>query len=244
MSNISEKRFIEIIQLLGGAEHANSHCVRNTNEMNAFRQGLQAALDILNAENDKAAEKMAADIRKKWALRTGSEQKHWSIGNLKVDDNWCVYDASLCAEEGDVTVKYYCPLDFNGSDTVHCESFYEDDVQRAIDKYDDGDMADYYHGMQSVADKLVSVYWGVEAVGYELYGCMTATFKAPLTDEEEVDFKDWLCGQNSDGFGEGFEQQEIKVDDGYLTVSFWNPGDGYFIDNEAEFCERKKKHAN
>lgn len=241
MSNISEKRFIEIIQLLGGAEHANSHCVYNTNEMNAFCQGLQAALDILNAEDDKVAENVATKIRKKWALRTRTEQKHWSIGDLKVDDNWFVYDASRCKEKGAVTVKYYCPLDINGSDTLHCESFYEDDVQRAIDKYDDGDMAECYHGMQSVADKLVSVYWGVEAVGYELYGCMTATFKSPLTDEEDVEFKDWLCGQNSDGFGEGFEQQEIKVDDGYLTVSFWSPSELYFIENETKFRKRIKK---
>ena len=114
--------------------------------------------------------------------------------------------------------------------------------QRALDKYDDGDMATYYSGMQSIVDKLISVYWGVEAVGYDLYGCITATFKSPLTAEEETEFKDWLCGQNSDGFGEGFEQYEIKVDDGYLTVSFWNPGDGYFIDNEDEFRERIKKH--
>lgn len=240
MSNISEKRFMEIIQLLGGAEHANSHCVHNTNGLNAFRQGLQAALDILNAEDDDAAAKVAANIREKWASRTSTSKIHWSVGNLHIADDWSICDSTECKKQKEVTVKYYCPLDVNGSDTLHCESFYKDDVQRAIDKYDDGDMAEYYHGMQSVAGKLVSVYWGVEAIGYELYGCMTATFKSPLTDEEEVDFKDWLCGQNSDGFGEGFEQQEIKVDDGYLTISFWTPSEAYFIDNDYEFHERLK----
>ena len=63
-----------------------------------------------------------------------------------------------------------------------------------------------------------------------------------LTLEEEQDLKDWITGQNSDGLGEGFEQQEIHFDGGYrggyMYVSFWNPGDDYFVDNETEFEER------
>jgi hypothetical protein len=38
----------------------------------------------------------------------------------------------------------------------------------------------------------------------------------PLTDEESKQISEWISGQNSDGLGEGFEQQsfaEIEGDD-------------------------------
>lgn len=46
--------------------------------------------------------------------------------------------------------------------------------------------------------------------------------------------KDYICGQYSDGWGEGFEQREISVDGGELYVHFWQP-DGFRFLNEAEF---------
>jgi len=33
-----------------------------------------------------------------------------------------------------------------------------------------------------------------------------------------------VCGQNSDGYGEGFEQRPIKTPDGEIYVSFWDSG--------------------
>ena len=40
-------------------------------------------------------------------------------------------------------------------------------------------------------------------------GCTTVVLKEPLADEEMEDLQDYLHGQFSDGWGEGFEQQEI-----------------------------------
>lgn len=41
-------------------------------------------------------------------------------------------------------------------------------------------------------------------------------------------------GQESDGWGEGFEQREIKTEEGELCVSFWNSDNDFFIKTEQE----------
>ena len=54
----------------------------------------------------------------------------------------------------------------------------------------------------------------------ELMGCTTVKLREPLTDAEIKDFQDYLKGQFSDGWGEGFEQREIQTGDGVLYVHF------------------------
>ena len=46
--------------------------------------------------------------------------------------------------------------------------------------------------------------------------------------------KDWITGQNSDGFGESLEQIPIKVEEGELYVSFWNRY-RYYLYTDQEF---------
>lgn len=41
--------------------------------------------------------------------------------------------------------------------------------------------------------------------------------------------KDWICGQNSDGLGEGFEQRPIETEWGDLYVHLWHSGNDYVI---------------
>ena len=53
------------------------------------------------------------------------------------------------------------------------------------------------------------------------------------SDEIEI-LKDWLIGQCADGIGEHVEQQPIDTEDGDLFVSFWHPGDSYFLCTEDE----------
>ena len=107
---------------------------------------------------------------------------------------------------------------------------------------DEVNMAEYFHGNHGVSEKLRSADWDFERRNGELYGCITVQTAGPLTEDEEQDLKEWISGQNSDGLGEGFEQQEIYFDGtrygGFMYVSLWNSGDDYYIDNQDEFENR------
>ena len=122
---------------------------------------------------------------------------------------------------------------------------YENEIRNALYAYnasDEENMAAYFHGSNSVKAKLISADWDFERKNGELYGCITIKTTGSLSEQEENALKNWICGQNSDGLGEGFEQQEIEYNCGYsggiMFVSFWNSEDDYFIDNEAEFNTR------
>ncbi len=158
-----------------------------------------------------------------------------------------------------VTTKYYCPLTIQ----VHSrdsygdidEDGYEEDAEFAArhedlirqkmleyNASDEVNMAEYFHGNHGVSEKLRSADWDFERRNGELYGCITVQTAGPLTEDEEQDLKEWISGQNSDGLGEGFEQQEIYFDGtrygGFMYVSLWNSGDDYYIDNQDEFENR------
>lgn len=45
-----------------------------------------------------------------------------------------------------------------------------------------------------------------------------------LSDQELSELLDYIAGQFADGWGEGFEQESIKVDDGFIQVGLWSPG--------------------
>ena len=61
----------------------------------------------------------------------------------------------------------------------------------------------------------------VESAEDILYGCTTLHLKENLTSEEFHELCEYITGQYSDGWGEGFEQRNIQVDGGTLNVHFW-----------------------
>ena len=72
-------------------------------------------------------------------------------------------------------------------------------------------------------------------------GCTTVVLKEPLADEEMEDLQDYLHGQFSDGWGEGFEQQEIQTDDGVLYVHFREAEPFYFEVEQMQPAEPLKE---
>lgn len=152
----------------------------------------------------------------------------------------------------DCTETFYCPLTVNvferndyGDINEEPDEFdgryaaeYEDQIKAAIDRdnaRDNVNMAEYFDGSNGVQSKLKSMQWGVQNVRGELYGCIKVDLTEPLTDSEKAELIDFISAQNSDGWGEGFEQHPIDIGGDEMYVSFWHSGDDYFIFDQEEF---------
>lgn len=116
-----------------------------------------------------------------------------------------------------------CPLD--GHDLLQYADAVDEAVKKDIADFN-GDLMQYYHEDDSVRRKVVSAVPSVEIRGQKLCGCLTVELREPLNEGEQATLCDYVSGQYSDGWGEGFEQREIEVEDGKLYVHFWQE-DGF-----------------
>ncbi len=103
---------------------------------------------------------------------------------------------------------------------------FEDEIMEAIEKNRLPEelgrgLMKYYGESDSVNAKVKRYDFSVEVVGDELMGVATLELNAPLDDKEMSRIKSEIEGQCSDGWGEGFEQREIKCGDRDVYVSFW-----------------------
>ena len=150
-------------------------------------------------------------------------------------------------------VSFYCPLTGNLNDhdgdysetfgyTINCNAYR---IEEALEAYQTRDicMAQYMSKHAYIEDKLVFAEWNVEEVRGTLYGRIDCYISEDLTHDETERLREAVCGQNSDGFGEGFEQHEIEIDEGDLYVSFWNCHDSYFLETEDEFYDRIEQNS-
>ena len=153
--------------------------------------------------------------------------------------------------------KFYFPLtvnfgereDYGWLDGVKYDARYankyRDAIESTFDWYnDDDDMAVYFseYDSKTAKAKIQSMIWCFESVNNCLYGKVIVTLSDELTEKEIEEVKEYICGQNSDGLGEGFEQQEIRIGyDEEIYVSFWNWSDSYWIYDEEEFNRKIRK---
>ena len=144
-------------------------------------------------------------------------------------------------------MKFYSPLtaDFFPNDTEDLDddyseyegipytgkelTGYRDVIRDAI--YEDvkdfyGDLMRYYHEDDSVRQKVISAVPSVEIHGNKLCGCLNVELRESLNEGEQAVLCDYSSGQYSDGWGEGFEQRDIRVEEGTLAVHFWQE-DGF-----------------
>lgn len=140
------------------------------------------------------------------------------------------------------------PLD--GADLVQ----YEEAIRERVDKENQVDetagnpcnLMAYFAGSDAVKRKVESAVVSVKNIDDVLYGCVTLKIKEPLDETEWSEMKEYIEGQYSDGWGEGFEQREIPVDEGRIYVKFWQFDGFHFLNKEElQMCkttvERKKR---
>lgn len=151
--------------------------------------------------------------------------------------------ADFFPNEPDYEDEFYdeyegCPLD--GHDLLQYADAVDEAVKKDIADFN-GDLMQYYHEDDSVRSKVVSAVPSVEICGNKLCGCMNVELREPLNEGEQAALCDYISGQYSDGWGEGFEQRKIDVGDGKLYVHFWQDHDFELKREVPDMTEFKKQ---
>ena len=146
-----------------------------------------------------------------------------------------------------IVTTFYCPL----SGHVHEDDggindedgyffrYYSTEIAEALEREHtpDYEMGEHITKHKTAKEKLKMATWMVEELNGVLYGRIDCRSTESFTSEEIEAIKDGIRGQNSDGFGEVFEQHGISTDSGDIYVSFWHSGDDYFIHTQSEMDE-------
>ncbi len=158
------------------------------------------------------------------------------------------YFVEACQEKQ--SMKFYCPLTAETYEQMDDDEYeyakegnrvdpeaYEEYIRDTIIEYDrfDDERGLALYLKKELQDKVWSIRPGVEMCGDSLYGVFHVEITEELSPQELENLRKYVCGQASDGWGEGFEQREIKTHDGEIYVHFWDSGDDYFMLTDQEF---------
>lgn len=157
----------------------------------------------------------------------------------------------------ELTFKLYSPLTaefmsdesvlWRNEDTVELHGYeltdYADAISQQI-KREGEHLEQYLDALNEpyLAAHVKSIRISVEARGGELCGCATVVVDENLTERGWNELQEYLSGQYSDGWGEGFEQRVIQIEDGILNVHFWQPEQFDFVVTPVEPSAPAKKY--
>ena len=136
----------------------------------------------------------------------------------------------------ELTFKLYSPLTAEfmsdgsefwlGNDPIELQGYEMIDYLEAITAQiaEEGTNIEQYMDAEDhpyLAAHVKSIRISVEERDSELCACATVVVDEDLTEHGWNNLQDYITGQYSDGWGEGFEQRDIQVEDGILNVHFW-----------------------
>ena len=171
--------------------------------------------------------------------------------NEQYDTKEELYDdiCKMKIEFSSVREDFYCPLHVILYDSEGCNiDLAQEDIVRLKEEISEKlkaeqegrEMTPFVGEQANIEDKLIYAEWSVENRKDTLYGKISCYFREILTEKETEMLKEAITGQNSDGFGESFEQHPIKVDSDDVYVSFWDYDD-YFLKTGKEMDEYLQK---
>lgn len=216
------------------------HMIKLFNDSHTLRDVNNLANAVMNAP-DEVKEALESDI-----LNDQFSTPDELIENVK----------KQTFEAGQYTETFYFPLVGMLEDEEYDDEYevgnpflmdYKWDIRELVEKEQDadlGDMKDYFYDDDNAQAKMVTARWDVAEKNGRLFGKVDFKLREPFTAEEKEKVREWVRGQNSDGFGEGLEQRPIETEDGDLYVSMWNSGDDYFIYDENEMNEYLSQQQN
>lgn len=141
----------------------------------------------------------------------------------------------------DETVEVYNDVEYYEEikEQVKIYALDEDDTfnKKGLMEYFYDDEKEIY---KNISEKVESAIVGVTVLSIDgkekLFGVCDLRLKEDLTAEEQKVIYEYLEGQYADGFGEGFEQQDIDVniyfDERQIQVHLWTGRDFYIITEE------------
>ena len=192
-----------------------------------------------------------------WVDDEGQIQMTWNNGRtlplVPGEDSFTVLPPKL------ETLKLYAPLtadlcEYDRYGDLDDESVvldgrslltYQDKIAAAIVKSRMPEEAErgvmhWYDEADSVNRKVYSAVFTVEERNGQLWGVAECLVAGELTGAELETLKSYLEGQAADGWGEGFEQQEIRADGkSELYVHLWN-SDEWSIQTKQERFEQEQ----
>lgn len=87
----------------------------------------------------------------------------------------------------------------------------------------------------SISAKVQSLRFDVDVRQGKLWGVAECELREPLNASEMSSLIDMIVGQTADGFGEGFEQRELKTpDNDMIYASLWSSDKTWTIQTEKE----------
>ncbi len=165
-------------------------------------------------------------------------------------------DALRPLSTGPSTLRLYMPLTaeftedgYDYEEPEHLEGGelyqYAEQIAKALEDYRMPEEAErgimhWYHEEDSVNEKVRSVVFRLEKRDFRLWGVAECQLLRGLTTREMDTLKQHITGQASDGWGEGFEQRDIGVDEGVLNVHLWNSDDWSLQTEEERFSQQQK----